>query len=213
MTRGFARDKGRLATGIAAALVLSATAAALAVSVSLPPGGSIAVPATTAAAEPGLAGTVIHDASLPFTIKKNGAVLCTGQLQDRVIRSSTGGGLDFYYRIRRTSGPGAINRIATANFSSAAFNVAYRTDGLGTVAPQQATRSRAPGALITFTLKDPNLLCKQHQESRFILINTAPTVPVINPRVTGFHAGGSTRLFTTTGASVSVPTVMPTVMP
>lgn len=213
LIRGFARDKAVLATGIAAALVLSATAVALAVSVPLPPGGSITVPATTPAAEPDLAGTIIHDVSLPFTIKKNGAVLCAGQLQNRVVRSSKGGGLDFYYRIRRTSGQGAINRIETTNFSSAAFNVAYRKDGLGTVPPQRATRSPAAGARITFALTDPTLSCAQHRESRFILIKTALAVPVINPTVRGFIAGGSTRLFTTKGESASVTTVMPTVMP
>lgn len=202
VTWKYARDKAGLASGIAAALVLSIAAAALAVSVSLPPGGSIAVPATTVAREPDLNGTVIHEAMLPFTIKKNEVVLCRGQLQNLVIRSTKTQGLDFYYRIVLTSGSGAINRIATTRFSGAGTRVAYRADSTGGgVPPRHSTRSGASGSLITFDLTDPTVSCAQHQESRLILIRT----PVKgSPR-----PGGNTRLVTTAGASVSVPTFMP----
>lgn len=76
--------------------------------------------------------------------------LIPGQLQDRVVRSSRTGLLDFYYRIRNTTGTGAIGQLYTGRFTVVPLNVAYRTDGLGTVAPQLATRTAAPGALITF---------------------------------------------------------------
>jgi len=188
------------ASGAAVVLMFSLAATALAVSILLPPGGSVAVPATTAATEPSLAGGVIHDALLPFTIKSaSGAVVCAGQLQDRVVRSNTTGQLDFYYRIHATTGPGAIGRTSTASFSSLPLRVGYRTDGLGTVAPKVAARSAAPGAQMTFSF-DPALSCARHQESRFILIRTPAKK---------FVAGGSTRVIATTGVLVSLPTVRP----
>lgn len=186
--------------GAAAVLMTSIAATALAVSILLPPGGSLGVPATTAATEPSLAGPEIHDAVLPFTIRSaTGAVVCAGQLQNRVVRSSSTGLLDFYYRIRATVGPGAISRTATARFSGIPLRVAYRADGLGTVAPQAATRSPAPGALITFEF-DPALSCAKHQESRFMLIRTPAK---------SFVTGGSTGVIATTGAHASLATVQP----
>ena len=200
VTRKLARDKAGLATGIAIALILLAAAAALAVSVALPPGGTVVVPATTVAKEPDLEGTVVREVTRLFTINKNNVVVCRAQLHHFVIRSTRTQGLDFYYHILLTSGSGAINRIATTKFSGVDTRVAYRTDSTGGgVPPRHATRSGAPGSLITFDLTD-SVSCAQHQQSRLILIRT----PKGSPR-----AGGSTRLFTTKDESVSVSTFMP----
>ena len=116
------------------------------------------------------------------------------------MRSTRTRRLHFYYRVRNTSGSGAVNAIATSAFSGLPLDVAFRTDGLGTVPPRRATRSPPPGALVTFELTDPPISCAQHQESRFILIKTTATT---------FKPGGMTELVATTGAKVSVPTVMP----
>jgi hypothetical protein len=138
---------------------------------------------------------------VPFTITTpSGAVLCEGQLQDRVVQSNKTGQFDFYYAIRDTKGPGAINRLVTASYAGQPIRVAYRTDGLGTVAPNFANRSVAPGAMVQIRFTNPPVSCAQHQESRFVLIRT--DVKVFNP-------GGKTQLFTTTGAGTSVPSVMP----
>jgi len=196
-------QRGKLgwASGAAVAAMLSLSTAALAISVLLPPGGTVAVPSTTAALEPDLAGVVIHDAVLPFTIKNPaGGMVCAGQLQDRVVRSSKTGLLHFYYRIRATSGPGAISQLTTAGFPNLALRVAYRADGLGTVPPRRAHRTSAPGAQVMFTLPDPTVSCAKHEESRFIFIKTPAKA---------FRPGGVTRVIATTGAVASVPTVMP----
>jgi hypothetical protein len=183
------------------ALILLGSTAALALSVVLAPGASLTVPATTAATEPTLDGTVIHDELVPFTIKgANGAVLCSGQLQDRVVQSAKTGLYDFYYAIRMTQGTGEINRMLTSSFSAQPLRVAYRTDGLGTVQPRTAARNAAPGAAIEFLLTDPPVSCARHEESRFMLLRTG--VKVFNP-------GGKTEIFATTGNSASVLTVMP----
>lgn len=196
----FARRAG-LAGAVGGGVIVLGTVAALAVSVLLPPGGTVGVPSTTAATEPDLAGVVIHDALVPFTIRSAaGAVLCAGNLQDRVVRSNRTKRLHFYYRIRDTKGTGAVNRLATVSFAVPMLRVAYRTDGLGTVPPRQASRSGGPGALVTFTFNDPPISCARHQESRFVLIKTVATA---------FTPGGTTRVLATTGAGASVPTVKP----
>ena len=199
--RELGRGKILFAGALAGMATLLAAGAALAISVLLPPGVTLGVPPTTAAAEPSLAGLVIHDTLLPFTITTPaGALVCAGRLQDRVVRSRRTGRLDFYYRIRDTSGPGAIGRLATSAFGGLPLRVAYRTDGLGTVPPRFAGRTGAPGEWVIFYLTDLPLSCAQHQESRFMLIRTP---------VTAFAAGGRTWIITTAGAGVSVPTVMP----
>jgi hypothetical protein len=202
VTRKLAREKAGLATGIAVALILSAAAAALALSVVLPPGGTVVVPATTIAKEPDLGGTVVREVTRLFTIKKNNVVVCSGQLHHFVIRSTRTQRLDFYYEILFTSGPGAINRIATTKFAGTDARVAYRSDSTGGgMPPRHATRSGAPGSLITFDLTDPTLSCAQRKQSGVIVIRTSAK--------SGPRAGGSTRLITTAGASVSVSTFMP----
>ena len=199
--RGLGESRTGLAGAVVGTLTLLWASAAMAVSAPLPPGGSIAVPSTTAATEPTLAGGVIRDALVPFSIKSAaGEVLCTGQLQDRVVRSTRTGRLDFYYRIRNTQGPGSVRGIATAAYGGLPLRVGYRLDGLGTVPPRIATRSPAPGALVTFEITDPPVSCAQHQETRFMLIRTP---------VQAFHSGGKTQIIATTGDEVSVPTVMP----
>src|SRR6266403_5970488 len=197
--RNLARRAG-LVGATAGGLALLCAGAALAVSVLLPPGASLPTPATTAATEPTLSGFVIHDALVPFKIATpDGQVLCSGNLQDRVVKSNKTKRLDFYYRIRDTQGIGAVGRIATQGFGGLTLRVAYRTDGLGTVPPRLAARNAAPGAIVTFTFIDPPVSCAQHQESRFILINTPATT---------FSPGGKTEIFATAGPAVSVPTVM-----
>jgi hypothetical protein len=68
------------------------------------------------------------------------------------------------------------------------------------VPPRIAARSAAPGALVTFELTDPSVSCAKHEESRFMLIKTT---------LKAFHPGGATKIFATTGASVTVPTARP----
>lgn len=186
------------AVAISGGLLLLGGGAAMAQSVLLPPGGTLVVPPTTAATEPALAGVVLHDPLVPFTIMdSNGAVLCAGNLQDRVVRSTMTHRLDFYYRIRDTQGLGTVAHIATSGFDGVPLRVAYRTDGLGFVPPRLASRNPAP--VVTFEFNPP-LFCAIHEESRFILIRTPAKA---------YHAGGLTRLVASTGAGVSVHTVRP----
>jgi hypothetical protein len=173
----------------------------LATPAGLRPDTKVSVPALTDAGYPNLGGDVLYDQLVPFTLKgREGPEQCTGNLQERVVRSTNTGKLDFYYRVRDTAGVGAVAKIDTSSFAGLPLSVGYRTDGLGTVSPQVATRSGAPGALITFEFGSQPVSCATHQESRFILISTG---------VTNFVPGGKADIFSTTGVEFSMPAVMP----
>jgi hypothetical protein len=168
---------------------------------SLPAQATLSVPALTDAGFPNLGGTVISDVLVPFTLKEESEpALCTGNLQERVVRSTNTGDLDFYYRIRDTAGTGSVAKIAASSFAGLPVSVGYRTDGLGTVSPQTATRSAAPGASITFEFGSHPVSCATHQESQFILVSTGAT---------NFIAGGKADVFTTTGVQASLAASMP----
>ena len=164
------------------------------------PGTSIPVPALTDAGYPNLGGVVQYDQLVPFTLQDSNGVQCTGNLQERVVLSNNTGDLDFYYRVRDTSGSGSVARISTSSFAGLSLGVGYRTDGLGTVSPTTADRSAAPGALITFDFTSHPVSCAAHEESQFILISTT---------VTNFVSGGQADIFSTTGIDFSMPAVMP----
>ena len=175
-------------------LMLSA-ASAKAESAALPLDRDIALPSTTAAREPTLNGTIIHDALVPFIIRQeDGSVECRGNLQNRVVRSTATGHLDFYYRIRDTRGPGEVRGIDTSGFRGETLRIAHRTDGLGTEAPTRAYRP-APGS--TVIAGGMRLACGRHEESRFIVIRT---------EATEFETGATTIHATHT---VTVNTVSP----
>lgn len=168
---------------------------------SLPSQTTISVPALTDAGFPNLGGAVIYDELVPFTLRgRDGPVLCTGNLQERVVRSTNTGELDFYYRVRDTAGVGAVAAIDSSSFAGLPVSVGFRTDGLGTVSPQAAERSAAPGALITFEFGSHPVSCANHQESQFMLISTGAT---------NFVAGGKADIFSTTGVKFSIAAVMP----
>jgi hypothetical protein len=172
----------------------------LAAPVGLNPGTSIPVPPLTDAGYPNLGGLVLSDQLVPFTLQAvGGAVQCTGNLQERVVRSNNTGNLDFYYRVRDTAGAGVVSKISTSSFAGLAVGVGYRTDGLGTVSPTTADRSAAPGALISFDFTSHPIACAAHEESQFILISTT---------VTNFVSGGQADIF-----SGSIDFTMPAVMP
>jgi len=205
LNESYIMNKGVSFAAACGAFSLLLTTAALALSIALPPGATVAVPPTTAATEPDLAGVAIRDALIPFQIHSpSGALLCAGQLQDRVVRSSRTGLLDFYYAIRiTTKGTGAIARVARRSYDSLPLRVAYRMDGLGVVPPTRATRS-SPGLDVAFAYLKPPVSCATPQISgpisRFVLIRTG---------VKAFKLGGLTQIVTTSGAQTVLKTAQP----
>jgi hypothetical protein len=175
-------------------------------SVNLPHGATVAVPGATASAEIDLAGGVVVDNLIPFKIvTSGGAVLYQGNLQNRVVRSTSTGQLHFYYRIRDTAAglSGKVLGVSTQNFRvPPRIATSYRVDGLGTVAPVSATRS-ANGAQVIFRFpaQGQGMLIAGQSSKFFELKTTAKN----------YNKDGLTRITLTTGESVVLKTVQPAV--
>ncbi len=121
----------KLILGAAIALVFNAAHA-----VTLVDNTAVALPGTTVAAEPQLAGTVLEDKLTDFSIAGEGI---TGHIQSRVVRSSVDGTLDFYWRVfNDESSKGSIGNFRIGEFLAPEYNANWRIDGLGDVAPTSA---------------------------------------------------------------------------
>src|SRR5215218_1184948 len=124
-------------------------------SVALPPGAAVPLPGTTAAAEPALAGLVIHDSLLPVSVSDGiGHVIFRGHLQDRVVRESGTGNLDFYQTLRADAGfaiPAMLQHVDRTSFAGWGVRADWRIDGLGdpTIQPERAVRS-VDGKVVRF---------------------------------------------------------------
>lgn len=97
----------------------------------------VALPGTTVAARPELAGTVLMDVLKPYSFSGAGETV-SGEIQNRVVRSSVDGTLDFYWRIIPSGGTGDIHAFRVDGFGSFALDADWRIDGLGTAAPDIA---------------------------------------------------------------------------
>ena len=133
-----------------ACLALAAGRNAAAVAVT-PGGGPAAQPGTTLAADGALAGTVLEDVLTAWSSPddpKYGFPGAQGELQSRVVRETSTGTLDFYWRITvdGVSYPNdvpdelTISGLTLADFlTGAAFDANYRIDGLGDTVPIDAS--------------------------------------------------------------------------
>lgn len=86
---------------------------------------------TTAAARPALAGTVIADTDTPFSLDG-----VTGHVQNRVVRETAGGTLDFYWRVVVDPGStgSGIGFFRLEDFGYGYLTDAdWRIDGSGTI--------------------------------------------------------------------------------
>ncbi|MHB8455990.1 MAG: VPLPA-CTERM sorting domain-containing protein [Acidiferrobacterales bacterium] len=154
------------------ALVASLASGGAQASVILP-GGSIALSGTTESADLQLAGVVLQDVRVPFLINLGDGNAISGQVQDRVVRESSSGTLDFYYRIFNYSySTGSIGLVGRDNYSGLTTNVDWRIDGLGTVAPTRASRSSS-GSNVMFDFLTHQIA--PSEQSRFFFISTNAT--------------------------------------
>lgn len=149
------------------------TAPVLAVPVS--PGGFANLPGTTVAVRPELAGVVIADVTRPFSVDSGGGNFTTGTIQDRVVRETVAGTLDFYYIISNdVSSAGSVDFVTRTNYTGFSTDVDWRSDGVGTINPDQASRN-AGGDQVLFDFFASNLLFPG-QVSREFFIKTDATV-------------------------------------
>jgi hypothetical protein len=113
----------------------------------LNPGDTIPLAGTTFAAEPDLGGVVLEDVLRTINIGRQEVTL-----QDRVVRSTNTGTLDFYYAIRNNSAnvvPILDLLVQRSSFAGFSTDVNFRLDGLGTVSPINASRT-ADGKTVSF---------------------------------------------------------------
>lgn len=168
--------------------------------VPLAPGNNTPLAGTTAAARPELSGVILLDVLRDFEIRNSAnALVFKGKLQNRVMRTIDGT-LTFEYRIRNTQPglSGVINLMVSQEFDGFATDVDYRLDSLGTVGPNQGTRS-VDARQLGFTFASQTI--PAGTESRFIFIRTNSTA--FDP------AAGLTMLRTVAGQSTFVPTAAP----
>lgn len=129
---------------------IAATALSTAAHATILVPGDNALSGTTAAAQPQLAGVVLADDSTSIVWNQAGGAL-TANVQSRVVRSSLDGTLDFYWRITNVSfdgrdAPEAIGNFRIGDFGNLlGYNSDFRTDGLGSIGPNNAHVFPAPG--------------------------------------------------------------------
>lgn len=144
--------------------------------VSLPePVGSfvdVALSGTTTATRPELAGTIIEDDLTPFSISGAGETL-EGNIQNRVVRS-VDGTVDFYWRILPTAGDGDISAFRVTGFAGYALDADWRSDGLGTAAPDTARYFGSGDGSVNF-LFATNEVGVTDESSRFFFLDTQAT--------------------------------------
>ncbi len=129
-----------LAAALAASLTLLAHTGAQAVALTEPVSpanfADTALPGTTVAARPELAGTVLEDVITAFSFRG-----ITGTVQNRVVRETASGTLDFIWKINVDSVESDVGVVAfrLADFGYSNLTDAdWRIDGLGSVAPSTA---------------------------------------------------------------------------
>jgi len=154
-------DRLSLALTFALPVTAAFTFAAPAGAAPLAPGGVIFPTGTTVAAEPDLAGTVINDNVLPFSIDPTPATPFTsvgGNVQNRVVRSDNTGTMIFGPRIRDTfnidGGTFLIEAFRLVGYNGFATDVDFRTDGTGDVGFTSVSRS-VDGDTMTFRYGTP----------------------------------------------------------
>jgi hypothetical protein len=138
-----------------------------------------ALPGTTAAAEPSLAGTVLTDQVLPYSTLPGAPLPAKGTVQVRTVRGADGR-LNFYWRIvAHPSSKDVVHALEIYKFPRRVYDANWRIDGLGTVRPVLvAGQNAAAGWEMEFVFR-PTI--RPGQESRFFFLRarTPSTRPAL----------------------------------
>jgi hypothetical protein len=150
----------RIRSALAAASLVGLCAAPAGAITVAPGGGPVALLGTTAAAWPDLAGGILEDVVTTWVSADDptyGFPGAEGHLQSRVVRSSSTGRLDFYWRVTANvaSYPAFLplqlnlSQLVLANFlTGAGFDADYRLDGVGSEPPMDGVS--ADGSRFSF---------------------------------------------------------------
>ena len=135
----------------------------------------VSLSGTTVAARPELAGTVLIDRVRPFSMTTSSGAIISGTFQDRVVKRTSTGKLEFSFRIKNDAA--SVGNIVVVNRQSygayPTVDVDYRTDGLGTIGALAASHGGGASARIKFDFF--NAPITPGGESRFHFIGTTAT--------------------------------------
>jgi hypothetical protein len=161
------------------------------------PGDVVNLNGTTLAAEPWLGGVSADGANLiPFTILDSGGnAVFQGAFTSSPSVSGILGTMTVSYRVRDTQAIGdrRVVRVDIFGFTGLQTNVDFRTDGLGTVGPNLASRTNGDGAQISFLFQNP--LLSSDLDSRFFYVHSNGTA---------FTENGLVRIVLNTNESVVI---------
>ena len=171
--------------------------------VDLPPGGEVALQGTTTFQRPELAGPVVLDILIPFTISDAaGNPIYRGNVQNRVSFSDIDQTYIFCLRIRDTDPtlPGRLALVTRTGFHRGTTDVDYALDGLGMIGPAAASRTlHRHGNEVDFDFSNNPI--PGGSSSYFVFVLTGAT---------DYKDGkGTLTLYTTDGSSVSVAVAAP----
>lgn len=164
-----------------------------------------ALPGTTVASRPELAGTVLEDLITPFSFEG-----ITGTVQNRVVRSTATGTLDFYWKINVDTAATDVGVVALrlTNFGYDALTDAdWRIDGLGSVAPGTArlfSEANHPDGALNFLFGGNGVATGQ--QSRFFFLHTDA---VAYAQTASFDLLGGARQALSPGYATFAPAPVP----
>ncbi len=194
-------EMNQIARHTLAALASTATLAAAALAVPLPPGSNnVFLPGTTALAEPALVGPVIEDEVRPFQIfGGGGALLFAGDLQLRVSRSNSTNTLIFSWKIINTQAGlnGVIGRVECEPYKGYQINANSRSDSPGMAIPNFGDRNGS-GSVINYDFLTPPFF--SGAESRFFFAFTDARE---------YNTDGCVTIYLTTGEFVTLRAFAP----
>lgn len=176
--------------------------------VSLNEGDSLPLQGTSVALEPQLAGTVIVDENVPFSF---GGI--TGHVQQRIVKSSKDGSLDFYWRVfNDATSTAAIGSFGLDGFDAAQYNVNSLLDNTGDGNPTYAFRGSLSEVLFLFTNGESIL---PGTSSRLFFIDTTATdyAKTALYNLTGTSSDNTSTSFTAYTPILKTVTPAPVVTP
>ena len=192
----------RLLAILAGAASLASVMALPAAAVPVAPGGGVGLRGTTVAARPELAGTVLKDEIREFSFVTASGGLVKGTFQDRLVKRTSTGTLDFVFRIKNSpESKGDIVFVQRTNYGAfPTLDVDFRLDGLGTVGAPAAAFPGGPTGVAHFDFY--NAPIRPGQESRFHFIGV---------RGVNYEVAGVATLRSNDGASTSFKVFAPVV--
>jgi len=150
-------------------------------SVALIAPGDYALPGTTVADRPELAGLILEDKLFDYSFTdSNTGESVSGTVQNRVVKSNVDGTMDFYWRIRPnnpgTTPEGEITALRLFNgYGGWLLEADWRPDGLGTSSPDTAKYFSSGGINFLFEDNPVSYTNDQNNGSYFFFLDSQAT--------------------------------------